>query len=68
MAGMIVCAAMILPACTFLEDCGTCELVTDDGTNITYGTPLPYCGDDYYERLNSSPVKIGGITTYWNCY
>lgn len=61
-------AAMALPACEFLEDCGTCELVTDNGTEITYGTPLPQCGDNLYEKQNSDPVTIGGVTTYWNCY
>lgn len=68
-AGLLVLAAMALPACEFLEDCGTCELLEDDGTNITpIGTPLPLCGDPYYEKLNSEPVVIGGVTTYWNCY
>lgn len=67
-AGLLVMTAMVLPACEFLEDCGTCELVTDNGTEITYGTPLPQCGDDYYDKLNADPVTIGGVTTYWNCY
>jgi len=57
-----------LDAGEFLGDCGTCVHVTDDGTDITYGTPLLYCGDSYYDRLNSSPITIGGITTYWDCY
>ena len=67
-AGMLVLLAMALPACEFIEGCGTCELVTDDGTNITYGLPLDYCGDNYTDKLNADPVTIGGITTYWNCY
>ncbi len=66
--GLIVLGAFTLPACEFLEDCGTCELVTEDGTDITYGTPLLFCGDSYTEKVNSSPTTIGNIVTYWNCY
>jgi hypothetical protein len=59
----------LLPACDLLEECGTCELVTiqADGTT-TRGTPLPYCGDALAEKKNSSPVIVGGVTTYWDCY
>jgi hypothetical protein len=66
--GLIILAAFTLPACEFIEDCGTCELVTDDGTEVTTGTPLLYCGDQYQERLNSTPTTVGSVTTYWNCY
>jgi len=66
--GLIVIAAFAFPSCEFLEDCGTCELVTDDGTDITYGTPLLFCGDQLAERQDASPVTVGGTTTYWNCY
>ncbi|MEX0987087.1 MAG: hypothetical protein WD052_06375 [Bacteroidales bacterium] len=68
LAGFIILASITLPACEFLEDCGTCEFVTDDGTDITYGTPLLFCGDSYADKVNSSPTTIGGTTTYWNCY
>jgi len=59
----------LLPACELLEECGTCELVTEnaDGT-VDYGTPLPYCGETLSEKKNSSPVTVGSVTTYWNCY
>ncbi len=66
--GLIVLGAFTLPACEFLEDCGTCELVTVDGGETTTGTPLVLCGDQYQERLNSSPTVVGDVTTYWNCY
>ena len=57
-----------LPACGFLEECGTCELVTEDADgNITEGTPLPFCGDALSEKQNSSPVTVAGVTTYWDC-
>lgn len=68
LAGLIVLVALTLPACEFLEDCGTCELVTDDGTEITYGTPLLFCGEAYQEKLNSEPIEVAGVTTWWNCY
>jgi len=68
LAALVVLAAFTLPACEFLEDCGTCELVTDDGTEVTYGTPLIFCGESYQEKLNSEPTTIGGVTTWWNCY
>jgi hypothetical protein len=68
LAGLIILAAFMLPACEFLEDCGTCELVTEDGTEVTTSTPLLFCGEAYQEKLNSEPTTIGGITTYWNCW
>jgi hypothetical protein len=66
---MIVFALGFLHACDLIEECGTCELITEyaDGTRDT-GTPLPFCGDDLKDRENSSPVTVGGVTTYWNCY
>ncbi|MCF8224646.1 MAG: hypothetical protein K9J30_02075 [Bacteroidales bacterium] len=67
-AAFVFLAAFIMPSCEFLEECGTCELVTDDGNEITYGTPLIFCGDNLLEKQNSEPVSIGGVTTWWNCY
>lgn len=68
-ASVLVLALTIIPACDLVEECGTCELVTeDDQGNKTYGTPLPFCGDDLKEKEDTPPVTINGITTYWNCY
>ncbi len=67
-AGFILMAAMTLPGCEFFEDCGTCEQVIDDGTNITYGEERLVCGDAYLDLLYSEPVEENGVTTYWNCY
>ena len=65
----LVTALMLIPACDIVEECGTCELVTEDADgNKTYGTPLPFCGDDLKEKDEASPVTINGVTTYWNCY
>lgn len=59
----------LLPACDLLEECGTCELVTENADgSVTNGTPLPFCGDALAEKKNSSPVTVGGVTTYWDCY
>jgi len=67
--GLIILASFTLPACEFLEDCGTCELVTEiDGVVDNVGAPLLFCGDQYQERLNSSPTTIGNTVTYWSCY
>ena len=73
--GKILIAALccfilvLLPGCDFLEECGTCELVTvDENGNESYGTPLPYCSEALTEKQNSSPETVGGITTYWSCY
>jgi hypothetical protein len=61
--------AGLLPSCDLLEECGTCELVTEyaDGT-VERGTPLPFCGDALKEKRDSSPVEVAGVTTYWYCY
>jgi hypothetical protein len=67
-AGMLILGSFTLPACEFLQDCGTCEQVIDDGTNITYGTSQIVCGDAFYSLADSDPVTENGVTTYWNCY
>ena len=68
-AALFVVAMAIVPACDVIEECGTCELVTEDADgNKTYGTPLPFCGDELKEKEDAAPVTINGITTYWNCY
>ena len=69
-SGLVMMSALILPSCEFLEDCGTCQTITEDssGNIVSEGTPLLYCGDEYQEKLNSSPTTIGGTTTYWYCY
>jgi hypothetical protein len=68
-ATVVALALAVIPACDLVEECGTCELVTEDGDgNKTYGTPLPFCGDDLKEKEDAPPVTINGITTYWNCY
>ncbi len=66
---LFIFAMGMLPACELLEECGTCELVTVDADDIkSFGTPLPFCGDALIEKQESSPVTVGGITTYWDCY
>jgi hypothetical protein len=58
----------LLTSCDLIEECGTCELVTESNGSVSRGTPLPTCGDDLKEKEDSSPVKIGGVTTHWECY
>ena len=65
--GFILLTSVSFTACEFLEDCGTCTLVTDDGTEVTYGTALLFCGDSYQEKLGSTPTTVLGVTTYWDC-
>ena len=68
-AAVLMMSMTIIPACDLVEECGTCELVTEDADgNRTYGTPLPFCGDDLKDKEDASPVTINGITTFWNCY
>ncbi len=68
-AATLVVAMGVFPACDVIEECGTCELVTEDaGGNKTYGTPLPFCGDDLKDKEDALPVTINDVTTYWNCY
>jgi len=57
-----------LTSCDLIEECATCELVTEhaDGT-ITKGTPRPECGEDLKEKEDQSPVTVGGVTTWWEC-
>ena len=67
---VIVAAMAVIPACDVIEECGTCELITeyDDDRPTEYGTPLPFCGDDLKDKEDALPVTINGVTTYWNCY
>ncbi len=74
-AAALVVALGVLPACDVIEECGTCELVTEysNGTPTEYGTPLPFCGDDLKDNEDAFPViTFEGTpqerTTYWNCY
>jgi len=68
-AAVVSLSMAVLPACDLVEECGTCELVTEDAIgDKTYGTPLPFCGQDLSDRENASPVTINGVTTYWNCF
>ena len=49
--GLVVLAMCILPACDIVEECGSCELVTEDKDgNKTYGTPLLLCGDELKDK------------------
>ncbi len=72
-AAFIIVAAFV-PACDLLENCGTCEFITQysDGDTDTTLTWV-YCDEAYEEKLNSTPVVIGEgtsseITTFWSCY
>ena len=68
-AAVVSLSMAVLPACDLVEECGTCELVTEDAVgDKTYGTPLPFCGQDLSDKENAPPVTINGVTTYWNCY
>ena len=68
-AAIILFVIGMLPACELIEECGTCVLVTvDSDGNETETAPVPYCGDALTEKKNSSPVTLGGITTFWDCY
>ena len=69
-AAVLITAMAVLPACDLIEECGTCELVTEysDGSDTEYGTELPFCGDDLKDKEDASPVPFNGTTTYWNCY
>lgn len=65
--GLAMC---MLPSCNIVEECGSCELVTEDAVgNKTYGTPLLLCGDELEEKDNEPPEDLpGGGVSYWNCY
>jgi hypothetical protein len=74
-AAVLIVAMATLPACDLIEECGTCELVTEysDGTDTGYGTPLPFCGDDLKDKEDAYPVYLNPDTpqetkSYWNCY
>jgi hypothetical protein len=58
----------LLTSCDLIEECGTCQLVTESNGSVTKGIELYQCGDDLKEKEDSSPVKIGGVTTHWECY
>ena len=70
MVSIVVAAMGLIPACNLVDECGTCEYVTEysDGRDTEYGTPLPFCGDDLKDKENAPPVVIGPATSYWNCY
>ena len=72
-AAVLVMAMGVLPACDLIEECGLCELVTEDAVgNKTYTTEMPFCGDELKDREDALPVTINKdtpqeTTTYWRC-
>ncbi|MBN1132486.1 MAG: hypothetical protein JXR52_02300 [Bacteroidales bacterium] len=59
---------IFITGCEFLEDCGTCEYVKyRDGVEVTRGSPTPFCGDDYYEKLNDPGRYIDDTWAIWEC-
>ena len=69
-ATAVALAMSILPSCNLVEECGSCELVTEDKDgNKTFGTPLLLCGDELKEKDNEPLENLpdGGVS-YWNCY
>jgi len=67
---VVVLAMCILPSCDIIEECGECELVTEDTDGSkTYGTPLLLCGDELKEK-EDEPLEThpDGKVSYWNCY
>lgn len=69
-ATAVALAMSILPSCNLVEECGSCELVTEDKDgNKTYGTPLLLCGDELKDKENEPLENLpdGGVS-YWNCY
>ena len=74
-AAVLIAAMAALPACDLIQECGTCELVTEysDGTDTEYGTELPFCGDDLKDKEDAFPVILYEGTpqetnSYWNCF
>lgn len=70
MATTVALAICILPSCNLVEECGSCEQVTEDKDGIkTYGTPLLLCGDELKDKENEPLENLpdGGVS-YWNCY
>jgi hypothetical protein len=66
----VVLTMCILPSCNIIEECGSCEQVTEDKDgNKTYGTTLLLCGDELKEKQNEplETLPDGGVS-YWNCY
>lgn len=55
-------------ACELLEDCGTCEMVTeyDDGT-VERTAPQLLCGDDLNEKLDYYEETPDGRTIWYEC-
>ncbi len=62
----LICLAVT--SCEILEDCKTCEPVTNNNGTITTGPGILTCGDDL-ERKESENVTVGNNTSsYYNCY
>ncbi|HDR68725.1 MAG TPA: hypothetical protein ENN61_06695 [Bacteroidaceae bacterium] len=59
----------VFQGCDLLEDCGTCEYVLySNGVEVERGVPMPYCGDDYYNKLNDPGRYAGDNWAIWECY
>ena len=67
-AALLIFIVGLVPACDFLEECGTCEMVTVelDGS-LSYSTPTIFCGEDLADKKDAGTVEIDGKLVYWIC-
>jgi len=58
----------MVPGCDLFEECGTCEYVLYlNGVEVERGAPIPFCGDDYQEKLNDPGRYVGDNWAIWEC-
>jgi len=59
--------SMAFTSCELLDDCKTCEPVTNDNGSITTGPGQETCGEDL-DRKENENITVGTRTSYYNCY
>ena len=59
---------VLIPGCGLIDDCGSCEYVLYlNGVEVERGTPLPFCGDQYQEKLDDPGRQVGDNWAIWEC-
>ena len=48
--------------------CGVCKLIREeDGIIVEEPQLVPYCGKEFIDKYESSPVTVGNVSAYWVC-
>lgn len=67
-AAFLLIASSVSSCEGLFQVCKTCKQVTtENGNIISEGSEAEYCSDDLLIIEATPPVKVGSLTTSWEC-